>query len=312
MATAEAAASALSNATAKQASAARLEKRASTTPRMLPGMQPGRRQAGKCSAGRQPEHRRRSPRYAGPMSMSAIQRCVRARPKLACAAACLLLAASVSASARAASEPDLGAPSFAAYCKAIGLVDARFTSGPSKAWGCLHADGTITPLDVQAACEFTYTERPLLARELVPGAIYTWHCLQSAASGGATPGPGVPTSAQMKAALLAALTPHGRAARIGALLKHGYSARFHALAAGRVRISWYLVPRGAHLARSHPSPVLVATGTRSIAGAGAATIRISLSSKGRHLLARSHRLRLTARGTFAPVARPAVSATKSK
>jgi hypothetical protein len=249
------------------------------------------------------------------MSPSAIRSFAPDWPKLALAVLlCCLIGAGSPGGARAVTEPtDLGAPSFAAYCKALGFLDARFTSGASKAWGCLHSDGAVTALDVQAACQFSYTERPILARELLPGAIYTWHCLQTAGVGGGTPGSGspAPTSAQIRAALLAALVPHGRAARIGALLRRAYGDRFQALAGGRVRISWYLVPKGARLAKAHRVPVLIATGARSLTRRGATTIRIGLTSKGRRLLARSRRLGLTARGAFIPLGRPGVSATKT-
>lgn len=238
-------------------------------------------------------------------------------PKLVLAVllGCVLAAGAAGVARAASGGTDLGAPNYAAYCQRLGFVDARFTSGSSsKTWGCLHSDGTVTPLDVQAACEFTYTQRPILARELLPGAIYTWHCLQTAGSGGGTSGPGAqstPTTAQLKAALLAALAPSGRPARIGALLRRGYSDRFNALAGGRVRISWYLVPKGAHLAKAHPVPVLIATGTRSLTVAGRTTIRVTLTPRGRRLLAHARRLPLAARGVFTPLGRPAVRASKA-
>jgi hypothetical protein len=240
-------------------------------------------------------------------------------PKLVLAALLgLLVAVSAGAGARAASSgSDLGPPSYSAYCQRLGFVDVRFTSGPTKAWGCLHSDGSVTPLDVQGACEFSYSQRPILAQELLPGALYTWHCLLSAGSGTSGSGtsgsgaPGAPTDAQLKATLLAALAPSGRAARIGALLKRGYSDRFRALAGGSVRISWYQVPHGAHLAKRHPVPILLATGTRSLTAAAGTSLRITLTSRGRHLLAHARRLRLTARGVFTPLGRPSVSAVKA-
>jgi hypothetical protein len=248
------------------------------------------------------------------MPASAIRSFAPAWPKLLLAALLgLLLAASAGGGARAASSgADLGAPSYSAYCQRLGFVDVRFTSGAIKAWGCLRSDGSVTPLDVQGACEFTYSQRPILARELLPGAIYTWHCLQMAGSGSTGSGtPAAPTDAQVKAALLAALAPSGRAARIGALLKRGYSDRFRALAGGRVRISWYEVPKGAHLVKRHPVPILVAAGTRSLTAASSTSLRITLTSRGRHLLAHARRLQLTARGVFTPLGRPSVSAVKT-
>jgi hypothetical protein len=233
------------------------------------------------------------------------------RPKLALAVllAFVLLGSAAGGVRAASAATDLGPPSYAAYCRSIGFVDTRFTSGPNKTWGCLHSDGSVTALDIQAACEFSYAQRPILAQELTPGAIYTWHCIQTSGSG--TPGSASPSSAQLKAALLAAIAPSGRAARISALLKRGYADRFHALVGGRVSISWYLVPKGARLAKTHPVPVLVATGARTISAAGATTIKIALTTRGRRVLARSRRLRLTGRGVFTPRGGHAVKALKT-
>jgi hypothetical protein len=233
---------------------------------------------------------------------------------LATLLACLVAALAAGGARAASVASDLGAPDYSGYCQHLGFLDARFTSGPEKTWGCLHGDGTVTALDIQGACEFSFSQRPIAAKELSPGAIYTWHCLQGANAGGPTSGTGTgtPTSVQLKAALLAALAPSGRGARIAALLRRGYSDRFHALTAGRVSISWYFVPKGAHLANTRrPTPVLVATGARGIAAAGTTTVRIALTAKGRRMLAHAGRLRLTARGAFTPRGGHTVIALKS-
>jgi hypothetical protein len=60
----------------------------------------------------------------------------------------------------------------------------------------------------------------------------------------------------MKVALLNSITPSGKLAKIGALLKAvGYVLSFRALEAGRAIVSWYQVPKGAHLSSGKPRPV---------------------------------------------------------
>ena len=212
--------------------------------------------------------------------------------------------------------PDLGPPDYAAYCQSLGFVRNTFTA--DKHWGCLHADGSISPLDVQAACEFTYRQRPILAKELTPGVLLTWQCLKAAGapggggSGGGGSGGGGGTgggsgSAALTALLRSVLAPTGRAAKISALLKKGsYSLRFTAPSAGRLSISWYYLPKGARLARAAPKPTLAAAGSVSYSAARAATIRISLTAAGRRMLRHARHMRLTARGAFAAPSASAV------
>lgn len=118
------------------------------------------------------------------------------------------------------------------------------------------------------------------------------------------------SAAQLRSLLVRLLVPSGRGARIGQLLKHrGYSVSFAALAAGKLTISWYVVPHGAHL--SGAKPVLVASGSVSSAAAGAAKLTIKLTAKGRGLLAHAARLGVTAKGVLKSSAGTAVSATKA-
>jgi len=125
---------------------------------------------------------------------------------------------------------------------------------------------------------------------------------------GPHPSPAGPTGAQLEAGLLHQITPHGRAAKTAALLRrHGYSLSFTALAGGVLVLDWYYLPRGAHLARSAPRPVLVASGTATFASARTQTIVIRLSAAGRRLLAHSRRLALTARASFTPSGRSSVT-----
>src|SRR6476646_4420726 len=77
-------------------------------------------------------------------------------------------------SAAAKPSPNLGPANYGGYCTHLGFVDARIT--PEKEWACLHSDNTTSPLDGQAACEFTYPQRPIAAAELAKGVPYTWQC----------------------------------------------------------------------------------------------------------------------------------------
>jgi hypothetical protein len=123
----------------------------------------------------------------------------------------------------------------------------------------------------------------------------------------------IPSSAQIKASLLHAITPHGRAARIVELVrKRRYALSLKAITAGRVVIEWYYLPRGAHLAsgKAKPQAVLVAVGKATFSRAGTSKVMIKLSVRGTRLLKQAKRLRLTALGTFTPATRHAVTATK--
>ena len=123
-------------------------------------------------------------------------------------------------------------------------------------------------------------------------------------------GAALPSVAQLKALLAHLLAPAGRGARIGVLLKRGsYSASFRALTAGRLTISWFVVPRGAHLAAA--KPILVAAGRVSPAAAGPASIKVRLTSKGRRLLAHAHRLKITVKGTLAASGQSTISAKRA-
>jgi hypothetical protein len=117
------------------------------------------------------------------------------------------------------------------------------------------------------------------------------------------------TTAQLQAALLAALVPSGKSGKLASIRKHGgYQTSFDALLAGTVTISWYEVPKGAHLAKA--KPVLVATVRASIAAPGVVKLTLKLASKGARLLEHSHQLKLTAQGIFTPAGAAAVKATK--
>jgi hypothetical protein len=117
------------------------------------------------------------------------------------------------------------------------------------------------------------------------------------------------TTAQLKALLNALLAPHGGNAGIGALLRHrGYTVSFVSHAAGKLSISWYLVPKGGHAAGAKPT--LVAAGVVRTKASGASKLTIALTAKGRRLLKAGKQVRLTAKGVLAASGRPSLSATR--
>ena len=122
-----------------------------------------------------------------------------------------------------------------------------------------------------------------------------------------------PSAAQVKAALSNVLVPHGKGAKITALLGHGgYSVSFTAPSAGQLVLSWYLVPKGAHLnrARSPRRPVLVAIVSAPFSGARNARLKIALTRQGRQLLHGAKGLVLTADGKFTPSGEQTITVTK--
>jgi hypothetical protein len=140
----------------------------------------------------------------------------------------------------------------------------------------------------------------------------------TSSGGGAPPAPPPgPTSAQIRAGLLAALAPKGKRARIAALLKRAFSLSFHALVPGTLSIGWYFVPPGAHLARSgrkaKPKQVLIAAGSARFAKPGTYTFKIKLTARGKQLLGHATHLGVTAKGVFKPAGAGAgaVSARKA-
>jgi DNA-binding beta-propeller fold protein YncE len=123
------------------------------------------------------------------------------------------------------------------------------------------------------------------------------------------------TAAEIKAGLLAQLTPKGKGAKLASLARRkGYSLAFKALSAGGLTIDWYLVPHGAHVSakgKPKPKPVLVAAGTLAFKAPGTKTIFVKLTHRGKAMLAGRHQLKLTAKGSFKPSgAASAVSAIK--
>lgn len=116
-----------------------------------------------------------------------------------------------------------------------------------------------------------------------------------------------PGAAAIKAALDHVLSPSGRGAHIPALLKAGgYTFAFHAPGAGRLSLTWYRVPKGAHLSddrtvKPRPKPVRVASVTAKTTRARTVKVKLKLSRAGRKQLKTAGRsLKLTALGSFTP------------
>jgi hypothetical protein len=123
----------------------------------------------------------------------------------------------------------------------------------------------------------------------------------SGGGGGSTLGSGeAPLSAaQIQAALLSALAPGGKTGRIASVRKRrGYVATFDAPAGGAIAISWYELPKGAHLAGA--KPILVASGRATVVAKGVVKVTLKLTARGRSLLKHGHQVKLTGRGTFTP------------
>jgi alpha-tubulin suppressor-like RCC1 family protein len=119
------------------------------------------------------------------------------------------------------------------------------------------------------------------------------------------------TEAEIRASLRQQLGIKGSTARIASVRKHhGFTYGFTALTAGALAIDWYYVPPGAHLAR-HATPVLLAAGRLRFATAGTRKITLKLTPAGRRLLRKRKRIALTAKGSFTPMDKRAVTATLS-
>jgi subtilisin-like proprotein convertase family protein len=121
------------------------------------------------------------------------------------------------------------------------------------------------------------------------------------------------TSTQIAALLAGQLTPSGKAAKIAALLRRGEcTAAFEALESGTAAIDWYAVPPGAQRARdTKAKPILIASGGRTFAAAGTATIKIKLTAVGKSVLKHAKRIKLTALSTFTPTGKAPITATRT-
>jgi hypothetical protein len=127
-------------------------------------------------------------------------------------------------------------------------------------------------------------------------------------------GPSSPTIAQIEALLRREITPRGKTAKIAVLLKRkGCKLSFRALTEGNALVSWYLVPSGAHLAgaKAKPGAILIAHGSARFSRAETLQITMRLTANGMRFLRQARRLKLVAKGTFAPGDGRLVIATRS-
>lgn len=214
----------------------------------------------------------------------------------------LVIAASAGAAQSGSGRVTLGGPNVTAYCQHLGFATARFTPPPNPQWECQSSTGSTAPVDMQAACEFSYPQRPIVAEQLTPGVLFTWQCLvsKSAAPGGVEVGSGsASTIARVRTALLRALAPRGNGARIRTLLRHAYyTMQAASLAPGTLRVSWSFQPKRV-AGRPRPNAVTVAAGSATVTAGGSVTLRIRLTSAGKRMLKRATRVTLTASGSLA-------------
>jgi hypothetical protein len=201
-----------------------------------------------------------------------------------------LLAGIASGNATIVTKPDGSVYSAFARCSGAQTPEAD---------GCvavtlLAADGSVAPAGSE----------PALARfDGIAGHFSTYAVAlvsprQSPPAGSPAKPASRPSAAQIRALLRTQITPRGKAGRIGALLKRGYALPFRALTAGSAQVGWY----------RHRT--LIASGRRSFAAAGSATMKIKLTAAGRRQLKHARRLALTAKGTFTPAPDPPVSAAR--
>lgn len=94
---------------------------------------------------------------------------------LACAVTGLLSCWTAGASATTGKE--VGGMNLSAYCQQLEAGNKGATLS-GETWVCIHADNTESPLNLQAACEHEYTQRPIKAEEITPGVPFSWKCFQ--------------------------------------------------------------------------------------------------------------------------------------
>jgi hypothetical protein len=109
-----------------------------------------------------------------------------------------------------------------------------------------------------------------------------------------------PTAAQLLAGLRAQLTRAQHRARITSLQKAGlYAFPFAALMRGTLQFYWYEAPPAGHHS-TNAKPPLLALSTTSFARAGTKTVKLRLTSAGRHLIGQGGHIALTVKGLFFP------------
>ena len=90
---------------------------------------------------------------------------------------------SLASAADATTGTEIGGLNLSAYCQGLEAGNKGATLN-GETWVCIHADNTTSPLSLQAACETTYSQRPILAEEITPGVPFSWKCFLASASEG--------------------------------------------------------------------------------------------------------------------------------
>jgi hypothetical protein len=85
--------------------------------------------------------------------------------------------------AGATTGTELGGMNLSAYCQQLEAGNKGATLS-GETWVCIHANNTTATLNLQAACEHEYTQRPIKAEEITPGVPFSWKCFQVAAGEG--------------------------------------------------------------------------------------------------------------------------------
>ncbi len=101
--------------------------------------------------------------------------------------------------AGATTGTEVGGMNLSAYCQQLEAGNKGATV-KGETWVCIHADNTTATLNLQAACEHEYKQRPIKAEEITPGVPFSWKCFQisqaeaeaEAGKGGEKPGTGNP------------------------------------------------------------------------------------------------------------------------
>jgi hypothetical protein len=121
--------------------------------------------------------------------------------------------------------------------------------------------------------------------------------------------PTAPTTAEVRARLMRALTVRGRGAKLSQVSKRGgYRLRFSAPAAGNLVIRWYLPRHGRH------AGTLIAGASMRFTSRATRVIKVNLTRAGRrflHGIRKPHRIRLRASGSFTPAGHRPVRVTKA-
>jgi hypothetical protein len=105
--------------------------------------------------------------------------------------------------------------------------------------------------------------------------------------------------------------PVGKAAKLRAIVKAGsYGLSFTAPTSGGLVVSWYVVPKGAHVS-SKPQPVLVASGRATFTAAGTLKVTVRLTRKGQRLLSGAKSVKLTSTATFTATGKAPIRAIRT-